>query len=207
MLTKKECIWLGIRAIGLYWLLHLLYTIIMLICFMGMWLIVRTRMNAPGGFALTFTNRLLGLPLPLFMTIYFLFFGTFIYKLINHFVRTQPENPSRPAGYCYCEILIRFLGLWAAFFMLMMISMPFRISLQQALLMVFSPAHSSGSNPFAMVFRSYLTVEMLLSTGLYLILLLMAAWYFLKRGKLFILLLHRLWMKKIGQSPGVQSGL
>lgn len=206
MLTKKECIWLGIRAIGLYWLLQLIYAVIMLIWFIGMWLIMRSRMNTPGGFTLAFVTRLLSIPLPLILIIYFLFFGVFIYKMIHHFVRTRPDDSSHPSGYVYCEIIVRFLGLWTLYCIFSTICMPLRICIQQVLWMCFNP-YSSGSNPFRRFFSEYFNPEAILSMGLYLVLLVIVAWYFLKRGKLFIHLLHRLWMKKIGQSPGVQSGL
>ncbi|MHC4554105.1 MAG: hypothetical protein ACYSUS_02225 [Planctomycetota bacterium] len=203
-MTKKEFIWLGIHTIGFYSLLKLTLTFISFSWRLGYLLI--TMNNAPEkiSFHSMWTPYILSIPVPLILTIYFLFFGTLIHKFISHCVHTRPEDVSQPAGYFHCEVVVRFVGLIFIGLMLHKVYISIITYLQSYLM--FRPtdpqyleAHREA------IFKQFFNLGSLLSMLFYLLLVAFFAWYFLKKGKLFINLLNRLWLRKnksdLNQNP------
>lgn len=198
-MTKKDFIWLGIRTIGVYWLIRLIFIMIMLLWPLGYSLISMTSGAGRVNIFSTCITSFLQIPVPLILMLYFLFGGTLIYKLISHFIRTRPEDLSKPTDYLYCEIIIRFLGLWCIGLVISRICFSLWVPVQTALIFYFTrPAHFQQQN-FGMLFRQYCSIATILSITLYLLTGVIAAWYFLKHGKLFINLLSQLWLKASGK--------
>lgn len=194
-MTKKEFIWLGVRVIGLYWLLRLIYMMIMFVWIIGYWLVLKNSAVEQGNYyAVTWIFHLSNFPVPLIGTIYFLFFGTFIYKLINHFTHAQPTEQLQTTH--YCEIIVRFAGLWGVGMMISRLYTPLITRLQSALMLYVTKTLSSFSEAYATSFRNYFNIEMFVSLAFYLVFALLLGWYFLKKGNLFINLLNRLWHGK-----------
>ena len=206
MLSRKECIWLGIRVIGFTWLFRLLQVLIEWIWSTGYWLWVAITGTAESSFPGSYLVRLTMVPYPLFFTVYFLFFGTFVYKLIDRCTASRLQDPARPPGYGYCEIIIRFFGIWVFF---MAVGRLYAIALtyvNQVLYLAFTPSQRGQSNILAAVSRHYFNGKALVSLALYLGLTFFLAWYFLKKGGFFINLLHRLWLEKPQSKPVMDTG-
>lgn len=142
--------------------------------------------------------------LPLILTIYFIFFGKLIYRLVSHFVRSRPEDLSLPTGYCYCETIVRFIGLWVVGKMAYEIYSPIMIYFRSALMTHFLNP-DNPINPFVSASKQFFNMQTLFSFMIYLTLEIVAVWYFLAKGKIFINLLNRLWLKvsrnNVSQNP------
>ena len=108
-MTKKEFIWLGIRAIGVYWLIHFLYSIVMPLGPMIFLMLWDFNVVEQAHYTGTWIVFLLNIPVPIILTIYFLFFGKLIYRLISHFTQGQPTDYMQAAH--RSEIIVRFTGL------------------------------------------------------------------------------------------------
>lgn len=139
---------------------------------------------------------LLNIPAPIILTIYFLFFGTLIYKLINHFTHSKPTDYLQAAH--YSEIIVRFIGLWTVGMMLQNIYNSIMTILKNTLVIYFNYPEHLQKNPFVTAFRQqFFNTEAIVSLSLYLALSILFAWYFFNKGNLFINLLNRLAFGKI----------
>ena len=196
-MTKKQSIWLGIRAIGVYWLITLIFSSIVLITQTVSYL---TRIEQTDHFLIPALVRLSGKFLFHFtLAMYFLFFGTLVYKLISHFVRSRPEDLSKPAGYCYCETIVRCMGAWfLGKFLSGMIFAAFVLPLQSHIILrITNPEllEKQGGNIFSFSWPG--ASFFLIMLPLWAIYILIPV-YFLKKGNFFINLLNRLWLKAAG---------
>ncbi len=204
-MTKKQFIWLGIRIIGFYWLLRLILTIVMLLWLLGHWLISTFTDSDGGNMFATVVIYLFQVPVPLVLSIYFLFFGKLIYKIINRFVRSRPEDLSGLAGYCYCETITRFAGLWCIGMTIKALGLSLWVPLQSALIFYFTQPQRFQEHGLSAFLRQYRNISVILSMALYLLIATFGLWYFLKHGKFFINLLNRLWLGKneqdLNQNP------
>lgn len=206
-MTKKAFIWLGIRALGFFWLIRLICAILsllwMILYFTGHTVFSTATEQNRALTAPSLISASIKLPMPIILTIYFLCFGTLVYKLVDCFTVSRHEDISRPPGHVYCEIIIRFIGLWIVGMMAFSIYDTFMLYLRSALMMHFlSP--DNPSNPFVSALRQFLDAQAILSLAFFLVLEIAAAWYFLKHGKFFIALLNRLWLKASG-NEGLRS--
>jgi hypothetical protein len=204
-MTKKEFIWLGIRTIGFYWLLRLILITVTPLWILGYWLISTITSPDKNNILSTVAISIFQIPVPLFLTIYFLFFGTLIYKLISHLVHTQPEDLSKPTGYWHCETLIRFIGLVCIGRIISMLGLTLWGPLQTALMFYLTQPERFQQQGFRAFLQYYCNIGTFFSIAIYLLIAALAAWYFFKHGKFFINLLNRLWLKatenNINQTP------
>lgn len=139
---------------------------------------------------------LLNIPAPIILTIYFLFFGKLIYRLISHFTQGQPTDCMQAAH--YSEIIVRFTGLCTLGMMLNRLYASIITVLQSTLVIYFNYPEHLQKNPFATAFRQqFFNIEAIVSLSLYLALSILFAWYFFNKGNLFINLLNRLAFGKI----------
>lgn len=193
-MTQKQFIWLGIRVLGFYWLIKLIYAIFMVVWVMVFGLLSQTGATLHANYTATWIVCLFIFPIPLFLSAYFLFFGKQIYKFINHFVHNRPDDVLQAKG--YSEVIIRFIGLWCIGLMINSLFKPFFISLQSATIVYYTHPESLRQGILATALQGYLNIASISSLAIYSILLIFFIWYFLKRGKLFIKLLYRLWRGK-----------
>jgi len=191
-MTKKEFIWLGIRAIGIYWLLRLIFAIAAPVYIITYMLLSNT--NAASYAMMTWVCFLSNIPAPIILTIYFLFFGKLIYKLINHFTQPAPTDCLQTTQ--YPEIAVRFLGLWLVSGIIGKFYISFTTCLQSALMVYLMPEHAPGYTFATHLRQQFFNIEMIVSLSIWLLLSSFLVWYFLKKGNLFINLLNSLWLGK-----------
>lgn len=195
-MTKKEFVWLVIRAIGMLYLLRIIVAVLMFIVALVTWQMIVPQ----GNYTLSLITQLVYMIKPLLLTLYFLFFGTFIYNLISRCVRSRSEDVSLPAGYCYCEIIIRFIGLWFIGVIISRLCLSLWLPLQSAIMVYFTRPEHFQQMGLAAFFPSHCGITTILGLALYLFFGALAVWYFFKHGKVFINLLNRLWLKASGNS-------
>ncbi len=202
-MTKKEFIWLGIRVIGFYWLIKLALSALALTATIGFLikLILSGTSQQTHHYHAFWPIQLSYFLAALALTIYFLFYGKLIYKIISRFAKSQTEDLSKPTGYCYCEIIVRFAGLWYIGTMISKLSFSFMNTIQSILMVYFTRPEQIQEHGISMFFSQSLRPEMLFWTVLFLIPTVIIACYFLKKGKFFIKLLNRLWLKVTNQNP------
>jgi uncharacterized protein YacL len=203
-MTKKEFIWLGIRAIGIYWLIQLIFTIFMLVYVAVFMLILKNNTADQANFTGTCIVFLSNIPAPIILTIYFLFFGKLVYKLINHFTQPGPTDCLQATG--YPAIIVRFIGLWSVGMMMSRLYASFMGCVQSFLTLYFIHPEYAQQHTFATTFRQqFFNIQTIISLSIYIILSFFVAWYFFKKGNLFINLLNRLWSGKnredLNQNP------
>ncbi|MCD6174328.1 MAG: hypothetical protein J7K65_00995 [Planctomycetes bacterium] len=202
-MTKKEFIWLGVRTIGFYWLIKLALSALALTATIGVLinLILSGNSQQTHHYHAFWPIQLSYFLAALALTIYFLFYGKLVYKIISRFAKSQTEDLSKPTGYCYCEIIVRFVGLWYIGAMIGRFSLAFMNTIQSILMVYFTRPEQLQKHGISIYFLEYLGPEMLFWTALFLIPTVIIAWYFLKKGKFFIKLLNRLWLKVTDQNP------
>ena len=202
-MTKKQFIWLGIRVIGLYWLIKLIFVMIMAVWVTVFLVLSKMNPSPRTSYILNLVLYSFYIPTPLFLSVYFLFFGKQIYKLINKFTCTRPDDILQTKD--YSEIIVRFLGLWCIGVVVNRLLSVFSANLSSALMMYFTRPQSLQKGVFATAFQGYLDIRAISSIAVCFIFFIFFIWYFLKKGKLFINLLNRLWFGKQESQPPAQA--
>lgn len=201
-MTKKEFIWLGIRFLGIAWLV---FTFGGILSAIGSFIVMLDLLPVFGMsekvifvtlFASVFSSTI-----DVLIIIYLLFFGKFIFNIV-HGTSSHPLDMIIEKQN-YTEILIRFIGLWWVWKVIFQL-----FGLLSRVFYTFIFTHiakllDDGTSQETMKeligkippFQQSMLWGTLLNTLIYAFL----AWYFLKHGKLFIKLLNRLWLGKSKQ--------
>ncbi len=204
-MTKKEFIYLGIRIIGFYWLLQLAVSAVSLIWNLGYTLLLFIRNsnnpsfyqqlpNDPDNYMLMILpSNILYFLVPLFITLYFLYCGKKVYKMIDHFTLSDPEDSSLPKGYSYCEMFIRISGFWIIMTALEGVFDQILFFLEHFIGNIFDSYNyetpTEGLSLWHFSFLLTIIPAVVVNS--------LVAWYLLKKGKFLIDLLHRFWQKAL----------
>lgn len=194
VMSKDEFIRLGIRVIGFYWLMRLILLGIMFLYVLVMWVMSTMGLGPEGRYIPSMIVYLFSFPVPLLLCVYFLFFGGYVHKFIDRFVLSCAEEVLDRNG-C-CEVIARFTGLWFIGKLIYYTTSPFVLGFRSLLTMRLIYPESYNESSFAMFSKDIFQVSVIVSVVINLLIMSCIAWYFLKRGKMFIDLLGRVWVGK-----------
>lgn len=200
-MTKKDFIWLVIRAVGLF---KAFLSVPFIVDAMSSLFIILTIFSAENA---SETFILLGLSgifmeglIKAMIAVYLLFFGKIFFNIVHHTsslsLDTVLEKPN------YTEILIRFLGVWWLWKLVIEIYAFITIRLWHAFLL--GSGWLSSDDPTCQQVKAVMEKFMpafqgkiIWSTLVHILLYSLLTWYFLKHGKFFVNLFNRLWQKAI----------
>jgi hypothetical protein len=205
-MTKRQFIWLVIRFIGFAYLFMAVPAILVLgNC---IWSLIQyypyTQASSYFISYLLF-NQAAASAATIAITVYMLFFGRFIHRIVDKSTSFVAENDLDTRN--YAEIMIRFVGvyfLWGIFARLC-------VSLYSAVMLT---RFKSAPEEFAqlvlkneMLTQHFKSLQSNLTRNSMLGLIILAglAFYFLKRGKLVINLFHHFWLQGETQTPIEES--
>ncbi len=209
-MTKKEFIWLVIRFLGIF---KLILSLRVILNALPSFVPLLTLLPPLGASEQVVFFGLLGILLDavvdILIVIYLLFFGKTIFKIVHRTSNQTLEAVLEKQD--YIEILIRFIGFWWLWKIVLRI-----YHLISGCLLIFVFSH-----PERFLLANYIDQEMsdkfmtkvveltrqniAWYTPAYILLYAALAWYFLKHGRLFINVLNRLWLGKntenLNQNP------
>lgn len=198
-MTKKEFIWLGIRFAGLFKLILSVGTIATAI---GTIVLLSTMIfpsdTAEGVVFVTLLSILLDAVVDILIVVYLLWFGKIVFNIIHRTSGHSSEAVLEKQD--YTELLIRFIGFWwlwrVVFGIFGLISGWLMISVVSYL--EYLPSEGSSDGIGVLLSKlSELHHQFARHAPLYIVVYALLAWYFLKRGQIFINWLNHLWLKAI----------
>lgn len=192
-MTKQSFIWLIIRVSGIFSLVSLLISLITYIpsfCYL-VFGSSRNIFSALGSYLILSLNSLLFL----ILGIYLLFFGKWVFRVIDGC--SEPASELGPAN--YTEISIRFMAMIClktfVFYVITFLLTPFASAFYYLSIDDKSYLEAVRTMFTATLSQPFFWVQIVANGLLF--------WYFLKGGGIFINLLNRIWSG--GVSPNSQS--
>ncbi len=194
-MTKKQFIWLVIRFIGFAYLFAAVPAVLVLgNCIWNM--IKYYPYNQASSYFISYLlfNQAAASATTIAITVYMLFFGKFIHRVVDKSTSFVAENDLDTRN--YAEIMIRFVGVYFLWGILARLG----VSLYSAIMIT---RFKSAPSDFAqlvekneMLSQHFKSLQSNLTTNSLLGLVILAglAFYFLKRGKLVINLFHYSWL-------------
>jgi len=205
-MTKREFIWLVIRAVGLF---KLIVSLRFVFSAIGTFIVMLTILPVDNGPGKVILIGLFGMLLesisPIIIVIYLLLFGKTIYHVVHRTSCHTPEVVLEKTD--YAEILMRFIGFW---WLWRIVCQIFR--LVNGLLYAVILSHPKWLNndiayeaTDSQLWKELIRVlhplqqQMVWSVLLNILIYSILAWYFLKHARFFMNLLNRLWLGKVNQ--------
>lgn len=204
-MNKEKFIWFVIRSIGIFLLVKNFGLIFKALCQLTVMLLILPSMSELSAklsalaIALSLTESVVGISIFL----YLIFFGRLIYKIVNHNSKLAPHSVLEYEN--YIEIIIRFIGTWLVFKTIVIAIRPLEMIIDNLLIRHFlADAPEGGEVDKLVSMLNDVSLSLLADNVISVVIFIVMAWYFLKKGNFFIRLLSRFCLGKNNETYTVQ---
>ena len=199
-MNKREFIWLVIRFVGVFWLIRAFRAVILIPALgVAMAMLLPFYMDDPSS---VLTSLILSATLVeqiaiVLFAAYLLFYGRFIFGIVNRTSENCHEGSLRRED--YVVIMVRFMGVWWLWLILKEVGG--QLSAFASLMVLRSFTHGEE---FLGILEGVSGAQ-LWTRAANIVIFVIFAWYFLKKGKLIIRLLCRRWLGDKSSQPVATS--